>query len=445
MAARCKTLRERIVSETFFSDAFTNAPFWHENMPRMQDAPPPPRAVDVLIIGGGYTGLCAAIQTAPQRDTVVIDAEHPGWGCSTRNGGQVSTSIKPNFAQLEKRFGESTAMEILREGKRALEWMETFIRDNNIECNFARAGRFHGAHSASAFKALQKTAAAIPRELNTGVYAVTRDAQHAEVGTDFYHGGLVYPKHASLDPARYHHGLLRIARQRGAKIVPHCRALRIRRRANGFEIETSRGKVRAADVMLATGGYTALHARNLSPWHRRRIIPVASCIIATEPLPPPAAEQLLPNARVVTDTRRVVVYYRLCPNRRRVIFGGRVSAGKTDARTNAILLRKQLLQIFPALHRARITHSWMGWVGYTFDQLPHTGMQNGMHYAAGYCGSGISLASYFGMKTGLRITGDAHGETALQQADFPARFYYRKRAWFLPAAVAYYRARDWWG
>ncbi|MGR3983760.1 MAG: FAD-binding oxidoreductase, partial [Gammaproteobacteria bacterium] len=265
--------------------------------------------------------------------------------------------------------------------------------------------------------------------------------QHAEIDTHFYHGGAVYPKHASLDPARYHRGLLQCARERGATILAHCAVRHIARAGRGFEITTAKGKLRAAEIVLATGGYSGALPPALK-WLRRRIIPVASYLIATEPLPPQTAARLLPNARVVTDSRRLVVYYRLCPQRRRLLFGGRVSAGSAGLRESALRLRLQMLRIFPHLAAARISHSWMGLVGYTFDELPHLGLRDGMHYAMGYCGSGVSLAGYCGMKIGLRVLGKPGAATALSQPPFPARAYYRRRAWFLPPAVLYYRWRD---
>ncbi|MDA7995275.1 MAG: FAD-binding oxidoreductase [Gammaproteobacteria bacterium] len=432
-----------------FTDDFKTAPFWWERTPRPDPKPAHeklPQRADVVIVGSGYTGLHAAVQTAPRRSTVVLDAEDAGWGCSTRNGGQVSTSLKPSFAALSGRFGARAAMEILQEGNRALEWVGAFTAENNIDCDFRRCGRFFGAHSRGAFSKLQKRIDAIPRELGADAYTLTRGEQRAEIASDFYHGGAVWPKHASLDPARYHRGLLDCARKNGAQVFSHCAATGVARAAGGrgFEIQTARGVVHAADLVIATSGYTGapLPPASALKWMRRRIIPVASYIIATEELPAETAAQLFPGARVVTDSRRLVVYYRLCPRRRRVLFGGRVSAGGAGLREAALRLRRQMLRIFPQLAGARISHSWMGLVGYTFDELPHLGAHDGVHYAMGYCGSGISLASYCGMKTGLRVLGDARGETALARPPFQARMYYRRRPWFLPPAVLYYRWRD---
>lgn len=423
---------------------FKPTPFWWERTPRPQlPTPALPKTAEVLIIGSGYTGLSAAIQTARAgRHTVVIDAEDAGWGCSSRNGGQVSTSLKPTFADLTKRFnGDTTrALAVLQEGNNALAWIETFIRQEKIACDFTKVGRFHGAHSRSAFRALSAKIAAIPPQLNINAQIIPRARQHEEIATDRYHGGALYPHHASLDPARYHQGLLTTARTAGVEIIPHCQATAIKNRANQFHTTTTLGEIRATDIILATSGYT----RALTPWQRRRIIPIGSYIIATEPLPPATLAALLPTRRVITDTRKLVVYYRTCPQRQRLLFGGRVSLRETDLRKSARRLHAQMTTIFPQLQTVRISHSWMGLVGFTFDALPHLGKQNGIYYSMGYCGSGISLSSYFGMRIAQQLLADPKtpGTTALNNLPFPSRPYYHGNPWFLAPSIFYYRWRD---
>lgn len=444
-----------------FAPGFKQTPFWWERTPRpvfdggdgggdgddahSHSGAALPAAADVLIIGSGYTGLSAAIQTARHgRHTVVVDAESAGFGCSSRNGGQVSTSLKPTFPLLAKQYGADAALAILQEGNNALAFIESFIKDNNIDCDFRRVGRFHGAHSPRAFMELQQKIADIPRALNIGAYPIARDDVRTEVGTDLYHGGVVYPHHACIDPGRYHQGLLTCALNAGVEVAAHCKVSRITRnnrnlsRAKQFTVDTARGRITADDVLVATSGYTG----RVTPWLRRRIIPIGSYIIATEELPASTIAQLIPNNRVVTDTRKLVVFYRACPARKRMLFGGRVSLRETDARRSAVLLHRQMTDLFPQLKSARVTHSWFGFVGYSFDETPHIGRHNGVHYSLGYCGSGISLASYFGMRAGLQIIGEPRGATALDNLTFPARAYYRGDPWFLAPTIAYYRWRD---
>jgi glycine/D-amino acid oxidase-like deaminating enzyme len=153
-------------------------------------------------------------------------------------------------------------------------------------------------------------------------------------------------------------------------------------------------------------------------------------------------DELFPTDRIASDTCRVVYYYRASPDRTRVLFGGRVSADETNPDVSGPELHKQMCRIFPQLQQSLITHSWAGTVGYTFDTMAHTGKQDGQHYAMGYCGSGVSMASYLGMRAGLKIIGDDAGRTAFDNLPFPSRPLYTGKPWFLPPIVSWYRWRD---
>jgi glycine/D-amino acid oxidase-like deaminating enzyme len=401
---------------------------------------PLPQKVDVAIIGSGYTGLSAAIETSRGgRDTLVLDAEDAGFGCSTRNGGQISTSVKPGFDALARRYGEERALGILREGHNSLAWVSDFISREKIECDLRICGRFHAAHNAKQYEALARSArAAQPGGLKVEAHVVPRAEQHSELGTDAYFGGVVYSRHASVDPGRFHQGMLDRARTAGATVIAGCPATGVRRDGAGFLVETARGMVTAANVVIATNGYT----RGLTPWLQRRVIPIGSYIIATEPLPRDVMARLMPKDRIVSDTRKVVYYYRASPDGQRILFGGRVSANETDARKSAPLLHMELVRLFPELAGTRISHSWCGFVAYTFDELAHAGQQDGLFYAMGYCGSGVGMAGYLGMRIGQQVLGRKEGATAFDGLPFPTRPFYSGNPWFLAPAVTYYRWRD---
>ena len=423
-----------------FTEDFSTAPYWWRQTPPPDIDPTPlPHKVDVAIVGSGYTGLHTALQTARGgRSTLVFDAQNAGWGCSSRNGGQISVGIKPSYAQLARRLGPDAARAIHQEGRNALRWLGEHIASEGIDCGFEMAGRFHAAHNEAAFRRLVASLASEPAGLESGAEVVTRSEQRRELGTDAYFGGLVYPGCGALDPARYHRGLLDRALSAGAAVMPNTPVTAIERAASGFRLTSPRGVVEARDVMIATNGYTG----GLTPWLRRRIVPIGSYMIATEPLDPARVEQMFPARRVVTDTRKVVYYYRLSPDRRRVLFGGRVSHGETDPRVSAPLLRQELTRLFPQLGAVRVSHSWMGFVGYTFDNLPHVGQRDGLHHAMGYCGTGIALAGYLGMRAGQKILGRGEGRTAFDGLTFQTRPLYFGSPWFLSAAVSYYRWRD---
>ncbi len=428
------------MSESLFAPDFSDEPFWWARTPRPAlPASALPERADVLVIGSGYTGLNAAIQTARGgRHTVVIDAEAAGWGCSTRNGGQISTSIKPDYHTLRSRHGSDAAFAIRREGHEALEWIGEFIHEEGIDCEFRRCGRFYAAHTPGSFERLARSLDTPRPGLESGSYLVPRDQQHTEIDSPLYHGGVVHPRHARRDPGRYHQALLDLALAAGVQVIPCCRATAIHGGDGAKVVTTEKGTIETRDVVAATNGYTT----SLTPWLRRRAIPIGSYMIATEELDEALVRRLIPNDRVITDTRKLVVYYRTCPRRRRILFGARVSVSETDPRAAAPALHGQMTRRFPQLADARISHSWMGFVAYTFDEMPHLGKHEGVHYAMGYCGSGVSLASYLGRKVGQQILGSADGDSPLTRLRFQSRPYYWGRPWFLAPAVRYYRWQD---
>jgi len=427
-------------TDSLFAPGYKDQPYWWDATPRpsLPETALPARA-DVLVIGSGYTGLSAALQTVRGgRHTVVIDAEDAGWGCSSRNGGQISTSIKPTYDDLAALHGPEPAFRILKEGHNALAWIEAFVRSEAIDCGFARTGRFHGAHNAAQYDALARKLAHQPKGLEVEAHMVPRGEQHRELGTDAYFGGAVYERHAALDPARYHQGLLERTLAAGATVIPRCPATAIERDGTEFRVATAKGTVAARNLILATNGYTG----PVAPWFRRRVIPIGSYIIATEPVAPDVMARMMPASRVVSDTRKLVYYYRPSPDRTRILFGGRVAYKETDPKVSAPRLHSEMCRIFPELQRTRISHSWVGFVAYTFDTMPHLGCQGGIHYAMGYCGSGVSLASYFGMRIGQQVLGLKEGATALDGLTFQTRPLYYGDPWFLAASIMYYRWRD---
>ncbi|MBS0561344.1 MAG: FAD-binding oxidoreductase [Proteobacteria bacterium] len=428
------------MSVSTLSDATRLTPYWWDATPRPSIALSAlPARADVVVVGSGYTGLVAALQTARGgRSTVVLDAEDAGYGCSTRNGGQISTSIKGSYSQLSRRHGAEKAAAILRTGHASLAWTGAFIEQEGIDCDFSVCGRFHAAHSPRAYEALVRSLDDHAPGLKAPAEIMPRSEQRAELGTDAYHGGVVFTRHASVDPAKYHQGVLDRAIAAGAQVVPHCPALALDRDGGGWRVRTPRGDILARNVVVGTNGYTG----KLVPWLRRRVIPIGSYIIATEALPPDLMARVMPRRRIVSDTRKVVYYYRPSPDNTRIVFGGRVSFSETDPRASGPLLRAELVRLFPELASVRISHSWWGYVAYTFDELAHIGERDGVYYAMGYCGSGVGMAGYLGMCLGQRALGSKEAATGLDPIPFQTRPLYTGNPWFLAPSVAYYRWKD---
>ena len=432
--------KDKHFDETIWCHNRKETSFWLEGLPEFNSISNKlPHRVDVAIVGSGYTGLNAALQTIRGgRSTVVFEAGVPGQGCSTKNGGQISTSIKPSLEKLSAKFGTQSGIAIRQEGENALNWIGDLITSEKIDCNFSRVGRYHAAHTQKHYELITRDAEKVNRSEGIEAYAVPKNEQLKELGSDVYHGGVVFPRHASVDPGKYHRGLLQRVIDAGVDVFGQCAVLDIEQTPDGFVITTQKGKVKARDVIIATNGYTS----NLTPWLQKRVIPIGSYIIATDVLDTVMVNELFPTNRIASDTCKVIYYYRTSPDRKRILFGGRVSATETNPLLSGPKLLKDLYRIFPQLEGTKISHSWTGTVAYTFDEMAHTGQHNGIYYSMGYCGSGVSMASYLGMRLGQKALGLAEGKTAFDDLPFPTRPLYNGRPWFLPAVVSWYRMQD---
>lgn len=423
-----------------FTNDYKTTPYWQDIAPKV--AVPEtslPDEIDILVIGAGYTGLNAALQTAREGlGTLVLDAEHPGWGCSMRNGGQLSTSLKPSFSKLAKRYGTDLAVALCQEGQTSLDYMHELSSQEGLDLGLQEVGRFHGAHKRHLYESLARECEAAHPVWKTDAFMVPKTEMASELGTDAYHGGMVLPRHCSIDVSRYLPSLLNKVLSVGAIVRGNCRVNSIERCGNGFKVTTSAGSLKAGRIILATNGYSGA----LSPWHQRRIIPIGSYVIATDEIPKETIDKLFPTDRVLSDTRKLVYYYRLSPDRKRILFGGRVSLRETDPHNSAAKLHKDMVALFPDLADVRVSHGWMGFVGYTFDTLAHCGEDNGLYFATGYCGSGVGMASYLGMRMGRKAAGTEKTPSAFERISYPTRPLYTGNPWFLAPSVLVYRLRD---
>lgn len=401
-----------------YADDYQDMPYWWEAAPRepltQSDLP---RTVDVAIVGSGYSGLNAALQTVRAgRTTLVLEKDVTGYGCSSRNGGQAGTSYKPKYDQLAKRFGEPVAINMVQEGHRALNYLTDLIAEENLDCDWSRCGRFVGAHSQRAYDNMASEYARTPDEIAVEFHMVPRSDQGSEIGSSLYHGGCVLPEHGSIHPGKYHLELLKRVTEAGAMVAEQCRVTSIKRKSDKFRLHTEHGSVDASDVILATNGYTDKEFE----WHNRRILPIGSFQIATERLSEDACRSLIPNARVISDSRLIGNYFRLSPDHRRLLMGGRVTFTEATSKSGTETLYKQMLKVYPQLKDIKVSYSWVGYVAYTTDISPHIGIKDGIYYSMGYCGSGITLSSYFGMRVGQKVLGNSEGNTALDNLEFRA-------------------------
>jgi glycine/D-amino acid oxidase-like deaminating enzyme len=415
-----------------WSDA---APPWSRSA-----AGPLPRLTDVAIVGGGYTGLSAA-RTLAQRgaDVTVLERHSLGWGASSRNGGFVLPGYKPEMEELDRRLGPERAARMFQLTLDAIRFLEELVSREGIACDLTRCGAVTLAAKPGHLRALEESGRFLRDRLGYETELLGPDEVRKEIGSARYHGGLLEPGGRSLQPAKYVRGLAMAAERAGARLLENTEVTSVRRVNGGFEVGARHGLVRAKEVLAATNGYTPAALSAL----RRRVIPIGSYQIATEPLAPELAQQLVPRGRVFSDTKNLLYYFRLSPDRR-MVFGGRVSFTPTGIQRSAAILAAGMREVFPELAGARIEYAWSGKVAYPVDHLPHAGRLDGVHYAMGYCGHGVALATYLGARMGDVLAGA--GEIPdLGTSRFRAIPLYAGVPWFLPLVGGYYRARDWLG
>ncbi|KIZ41612.1 MULTISPECIES: FAD-binding oxidoreductase [Rhodopseudomonas] len=418
-------------------------PYWWRAAPPL-DGPWPalPARIDVLIVGAGFTGLSAALTLARAgREVLVVDAGVPGFGASTRNGGQVgSGNQKFRVKTLIAMKGERHAVALLKEGVAMLDHIERLIAEENIDCDFVRCGRFRGAMRPDHYEAMARDLEDLHRYTQVAFEMVSRAAQHREIGSELFHGGSLLPLDASLDPGRYHTGLLLRVQSAGGAVRGHAAVRDITPEAGGFNVRFDDGALTARDVLVATNGYTKAVGR----FFTQRMVPVGSAQIVTGPIPAALFRQLMPSGRVYGNTSRVFSYFRPAPGERRIIWGGRASHLHDASRPAAYAhLARDLLRAFPGLGNTLVTDGWTGQIGYTFDEFPHLGCApNGVHYALGYCGTGVSRSTYFGRMIGLKILGHPGSETAFDNMPLPGHPLQFLSRLAVPAIESWYRLRD---
>jgi glycine/D-amino acid oxidase-like deaminating enzyme len=399
---------------------------------------PLPDRTEVVVIGGGYAGINAARELARRGVAVtLLEAHTLGWGASTRNGGIVHAGYKWSARQLIDRHGEEIGRALYRETLASYDLVKRLIADESIDCDFRECGHLELAYAPSHVPELEHARESLA-SVGVAASVVPRERIREEIGTDAYFGALAVEGSGLLHPGRYFAGLVSAADRGGADLHEGVRASGIRRQADGrFVVETSRGAILARDVFVATNGYTD----GVAPSLRRRIIPIGSYIIATEPLPEELVRELSPRGRSFFDTKNFLYYWHVSADHR-MVFGGRASFMPTSIDRTAAILHRGMLEVHPQLADARIEYAWGGNVGFTFDRMPHVGRTgDGVTYAMGCCGTGVALMTYLGTRVGQWLAG---GEPpALASLSFPlVPAPYEGRPWFLPLAGEWFRLQD---
>jgi glycine/D-amino acid oxidase-like deaminating enzyme len=426
--------------------------YWHTTvaMPDDSNLTPLPQTVDVAVIGGGYTGLSAARTLAKRGVRVaVLEAETIGWGASSRNGGMTLTGLKPAMQTVIKRYGREVARRLFHCSVESVDTVEQIVRDENIECGFARSGHLLTASKPAHYEAFKGEVDFMAKEFNHAVRLVPQTQLRSEIGSDRYHGALVDEVSGGLNPAQYVTGLARAAEKAGATLHARARVNSLERTSSPlsaggtrFFIQTERGKLEAGAVLVGTSGYTGRVTQQL----QKKIIPIGSFIIATERLSDALAHELSPKNRMIFDSMHYLNYFRLWDNR--MLFGGRAAffpENKNTVTRSAEILRREMVEVYPQLRDVQVDYVWGGTLDFAFDMMTHVGEQDGLYYSLGYAGHGVAMATYLGKTVAEAMLNGNIKEHPFAQFAFPGAplGLYNGTPWFLPFAGAWHKILDW--
>lgn len=418
-------------------------PYWHDTTPpfTVGEKNPPEGHYDVAIIGGGFTGLSAALHLAKAGSRVaVFETGLVGSGASGRNGGHLNNGLAHSFIVAKQHLGAERATALYKAFDDSVDTIERIVAEENIDCSFRRAGKLKLASKPAHFDGLARNFEAIHAEVDPDTALIRRDQLSGEVGSKDFHGAMLSKKSAMMHMGRFVTGLAAAAARHGAFIFENTTVQQRKKLDGQHQIVTSRGTVTADNVILATGAYTT----DSFSYFRKRIIPVGSFIIATRPLTESEIAATMPGNRTYVTSMNIGNYFRLAPDNR-MIFGGRArfsttSDQRSDNQSGAIL-RTNLVKMFPHLANVEIDYCWGGLVDMTQDRYPRAGFADGVWYAMGYSGHGAQMSTQMGIYLADAILGrgDNNPISGLEWATIPG---YSGKPWFLPMVGFYYKMLD---
>ncbi|MGV2288640.1 FAD-binding oxidoreductase [Trinickia sp. YCB016] len=417
--------------------------YWLDTAPPFQSGQvgPVEGSAEVVVIGGGFTGLSAALELAKRGVPVtVLEAGRIVGEASGRNGGHCNTGLAHDYAALAERIGAERAKEFYRAYESAVKTVESIVVDEQINCDFFHGGKIKLAAKPRHFDKLAKTYESLRANVDSNVELVPPERIRDEVGSDGFYGGLVQRNGAQMHMGKFGVGLAEAAARHGAQIFEHAPVTGLKHiSGETYEVTSERGTIRAGRVLVATG------ASQIGPlqWFRRRIAPVGSFIVATAPLATEQLDVLLPKRRAYVTTRHIGNYFRTTADNR-LIFGGRarfaMSNPSSDEKSGRIL-RAALANYFPSLADVQIDYCWGGLVDMTADRLPRAGQHEGLFYSMGYSGHGVQMSVHMGRVMADVMFGAA-SRNPWRQLEWPAIPGHFGSPWFLPLVGAYYRLQD---
>jgi len=395
------------------------------------------READVVIIGGGYTGLHTANDVVQRRYSVILlEAGRIGWGASGRNGGQLIPGWRKSATELVKRYGETHARQLFDLSLRARADVLDSISLNRIQCDLVLNGHLLAAAKPSDLAWMHEEVETLKRVMDYHDARVLSAAEASErVASPYFHGGLLDGRGGHFHPLNYAQGLGDVARSLGVQLFENSRAVAVEA-SNGIVVRTPEGSVRARFGVIACDALI----EGLEPRIAGRIMPVTNYLVATAPLAAPAS--LIADNLAVSDTRFVVNYLRLSADGRLIFSGGERYTPAPPADI-AGFVRPFMLKVFPQLSGAPIDYAWGGRVSITMSRMPHIGRIGDLFFSHGYSGQGTLLPAVAGMSIGAAVDGKPHTFNVLAglaPPEFPGGAAFRSPLYVL--GMLWYALRD---
>jgi len=415
--------------------------FWVDDHPRPKGLTTQlPLETDYLVVGSGLTGLSAASRLAAAgRDVTVVDAGEIAAGASSVNGGMVSPDVKAGVDTVYAVHGPAIAHEMWASTVRSVDLVRDYATRPGVDALIHDGGMAALGRGTKQLEAFRAHVASYRERFGVEWQVLDGDEVATIVGGDYFDAAMFEPEGFGVHPARLVFGLAEAARRSGVVMIDNCEAVSFERNHSGFVVETSRGRVKAGDLILATNGYTT---QRPSPQLAGLVVPIGSYIIVTEPVGKETADTIFPGG-AMTYTRRRLLNYMRRTHDDRILLGGRRSLHTDlDLSESADDLRRALLTYWPELEPATISHVWGGQLGVPFDLTPHIGRVDGAWYALGYAGHGVGLSCQLGHELAGMLLGE-DPPSVYSKIPHKGRFYYSgTKAWFLTPASHLYRALD---
>jgi gamma-glutamylputrescine oxidase len=358
---------------------------------------------DVCVIGGGFTGLSAALNLAEQGlDVVLLEAERVGFGASGRNGGLVGSGQRKDVLEMEEQFGFEKSKLFWDFAEAAKAEIRARVAKHDIRCDL-QSGQLEGVHKKRYLGFSQSVADALAERYDyPHTRALNREETRSLVATDDFLEGLYDAEAASLHPLNFALGLARAARDAGVRIFEQSRVTDYTR-SDPAIVRTSLGSVKASFVVLGCNGYLGKLEKRVAG----KIMPINNFMIATEQLGAERARALIAERIGIHDTRFVVNYFRLSEDHR-LLFGGGENYRSGFPKDIGAFVRPRMLSLFPQLNDVSIDYAWGGTLSVTMNRLPHVGrLAPNLYFAQGYSGHGVATANFAG-----KIIAEAIGGTA---------------------------------